>query len=301
MTDQVLDRMAAGELRQLLDRFGSGTPRSTAVRSEIRASWTRSARFGLRNRTVKAPYNADVDADGLLRRSAADSMARTSAELGDLPATLLLADAGGRVVDRWTGSASIARMMDRMDVVPGLCCLEHEVGTNAIGSALFGRGSSIVRGPEHYAEGLVKLACAARTVRDPLTGRVLGVINILSLQRVYSPVMPALIGRLVYETEARLLGDSAAGRRRLAGEPAPPPPAPVAQAEPEPSWARLTAAERTVAQHVAQGLTNRETASLLNLSPHTIDYHLRQIFQKLQLRSRVELARLLADAPLTDR
>lgn len=55
----------------------------------------------------------------------------------------------------------------------------------------------------------------------------------------------------------------------------------------------LTASERSVAEHVATGLTNREVAAALSISPHTVDYHLRQIFQKLNLQSRVELARLV--------
>jgi DNA-binding CsgD family transcriptional regulator len=62
----------------------------------------------------------------------------------------------------------------------------------------------------------------------------------------------------------------------------------------EASWGLLTASEYNVARHVARGLTNRETAALLCVSPHTVDYHLRQIFRKLQIRSRVELARLEA-------
>jgi DNA-binding CsgD family transcriptional regulator len=61
-------------------------------------------------------------------------------------------------------------------------------------------------------------------------------------------------------------------------------------------WAMLTVSERAVAEHVANGLTNREAASQLFISPHTVDYHLRQIFRKLELRSRVELARVVADA-----
>lgn len=56
-------------------------------------------------------------------------------------------------------------------------------------------------------------------------------------------------------------------------------------------WASLTEAERTIAHHVARGLTNRETAALLFLSPHTVDYHLRQIYRKLGVQSRVEMAR----------
>ncbi|SDJ38317.1 helix-turn-helix transcriptional regulator [Nonomuraea jiangxiensis] len=65
-------------------------------------------------------------------------------------------------------------------------------------------------------------------------------------------------------------------------------------ADPGPAWSRLTDSERTVAEHVARGLTNRETAALLFISPHTVDYHLRQVFRKFQVRSRVELARLMA-------
>jgi DNA-binding CsgD family transcriptional regulator len=54
-------------------------------------------------------------------------------------------------------------------------------------------------------------------------------------------------------------------------------------------WSSLTDTQVAVAQQVAQGLTNREAAAHLYLSPHTIDYHLRQVFQKLDVRSRVEL------------
>ncbi|NEA68862.1 helix-turn-helix transcriptional regulator [Streptomyces sp. SID12488] len=60
-------------------------------------------------------------------------------------------------------------------------------------------------------------------------------------------------------------------------------------------WAELTDSQRMVAEHVAHGLTNRQTADLLSVSRHTVDYHLRHIFRKLQIHSRVELARLVAE------
>jgi DNA-binding CsgD family transcriptional regulator len=58
-------------------------------------------------------------------------------------------------------------------------------------------------------------------------------------------------------------------------------------------WASLTDAERSVAGVVADGATNREAAARLYISRHTVDYHLRQIFRKLDITSRVELARLV--------
>lgn len=57
--------------------------------------------------------------------------------------------------------------------------------------------------------------------------------------------------------------------------------------------AALTAAEHRIARLVAEGLTNKQVARHVSCSPHTVNYHLRQIFRKLGVTSRVELARLL--------
>ena len=57
-------------------------------------------------------------------------------------------------------------------------------------------------------------------------------------------------------------------------------------------WASLTEREMRVVELVAQGLTNPEMADKLHLSRHTIDFHLRKIFYKLDINSRVVLVRL---------
>lgn len=53
----------------------------------------------------------------------------------------------------------------------------------------------------------------------------------------------------------------------------------------------LTESEWRVARLVAEGLTNREVADQLFLSPHTVDSHLRHSFTKLGVNTRVELTR----------
>ncbi len=58
-------------------------------------------------------------------------------------------------------------------------------------------------------------------------------------------------------------------------------------------WASLRESELGIAQLVAEGLTNREVGARLFLSRHTIDFHLRQIYRKLAISSRVELTRLV--------
>jgi DNA-binding CsgD family transcriptional regulator len=56
----------------------------------------------------------------------------------------------------------------------------------------------------------------------------------------------------------------------------------------------LSAQEWRVAQLVAGGMTNREVAGALFLSPKTIEHHLSGIYRKLGVRSRTQLARLFA-------
>ena len=60
-------------------------------------------------------------------------------------------------------------------------------------------------------------------------------------------------------------------------------------------WEALTTSELSVARLVTEGLTNREVAERLFLSPHTVNSHLRHVFTKLGINSRVELARLARD------
>ncbi len=58
----------------------------------------------------------------------------------------------------------------------------------------------------------------------------------------------------------------------------------------------LTATEERVAGLVAEGLTNREVAQSLYMSPYTVDSHLRAIYRKWSINSRVKLAYLVASA-----
>ncbi len=57
--------------------------------------------------------------------------------------------------------------------------------------------------------------------------------------------------------------------------------------------AALTEREREVAELVAVGGSNKEVAAQLFLSEKTVEHHLSRIYAKLEVRSRVELARLL--------
>jgi DNA-binding CsgD family transcriptional regulator len=59
---------------------------------------------------------------------------------------------------------------------------------------------------------------------------------------------------------------------------------------PRTGWAALSQAERRVAELISAGQTNQAAARTLGLSPNTVSTHLRSVFAKLDVRSRVQLA-----------
>ena len=58
-------------------------------------------------------------------------------------------------------------------------------------------------------------------------------------------------------------------------------------------WASLSDTERVVADLAARGRTNRQMGAALFVSPHTVGSHIRHIYTKLGISSRVELTRLV--------
>ena len=53
-------------------------------------------------------------------------------------------------------------------------------------------------------------------------------------------------------------------------------------------WGALTVAELAVSDLAAEGMTNKQIAEKLFVSPHTVNTHLRHVFEKLGLRSHEE-------------
>ena len=68
----------------------------------------------------------------------------------------------------------------------------------------------------------------------------------------------------------------------------------TADAGPATGWVCLTDAERRVASLISEGHTNKSAASALGVSVNTVGTHLRAVFAKLGVQSRVQLANQLA-------
>jgi transcriptional regulator of acetoin/glycerol metabolism len=253
------------------------------LRAEIAASWQRSAAHGVRPDQFIVPYAVPDESTDILRLAAAPVAEAVGTDLAGTGVSLLLSDREARILDRRAPDASLRNALDRLSLAPGFRYDEQDVGTTAISVALSQRRPALVAAGEHYADTLTEMVCAAAPVIDPLDGGVLGTIGLACRAEAASTLMIALVRRAARDVEQRIAGLVA---RPRTGD----------------RWDSLTAAERDVAMIIAEGATNREAAARLFLSPHTIDYYLRQIFRKLGVASRVELTRLvvtLGDRALT--
>ena len=134
-------------------------------------------------------------------------------------------------------------------------------------------------------------------VLDPDTGRLVGAVAATSPADHSDAAMTPLGRRAAHDIE-QCLADASSPAPSTPGELSHTPrPAPRTHrrgaTDPRFGWDSLTPAELRVAHAVGAGLTNAQAARRLFVSPHTVDYHLRQIFLKLGITSRVQLATYL--------
>ena len=378
---------SSSTVRALVERAKQAGVEPGPMSGVIVGSWRRSARAGLSPESLQVPFDSDVDDGGRLAWAADAVLSRVAADLEGTRIGLLLTDDRASVVARRAGDLATVALLDDICLAPGFVYAEERIGTNAIGTALRRGGPTLVEAEQHFADALTRMACAAMTVTDPATGRVLGVVDLSCAADDSSPLMLPLVKRAVWEIEQRLL-DAAGAHERLLQEQflrarratrsplvglnarsflvnaaasnlvdpadhdrlwdgvlrvrrgggrtgavqlggggvvafrvqavldgaevvgallriepgAATASSPTRHGRPSGrssgrdfGWHSLTEAELAVAMLVSEGLTNRDAAARLYVSPHTIDFHLRQIFRKLDVASRVELTRVVLE------
>lgn len=250
---------------------------SAPVREDILMSWQRCLAAGLRPDRFEVPYQPDLDDDGPLRWAATPILDQVADELEGTGVALLLTDARGQVVDRRAVGTGILTRLDRIELAPGFLYGEDLIGTNAIGTAIAQQAPSVVTGSEHFADALTAMACAAIPVIDG-AGQVMGVIDLTCAAEDFNPLLLPFAKRAAREIGYRVWGGTDPRRPPARG------------------WLSLTDTERTVAHLATQGLSSRVVADRMLLSQQIVRSHLRRVFRKLGVRSRVELARVIEQA-----
>ncbi|TCK26918.1 sigma-54-dependent Fis family transcriptional regulator [Pseudonocardia endophytica] len=184
-----------------------------SVRGPILASWIRSRELSVPADHLELPYETAAEPDTPLLRAARPVVAELADQFATEPVSLILCDADGVVLERRTGDSTLNQHLDKVWLAPGFSYAERYVGTNGIGTALEGRRATEVFGCEHYVEHLEDLACAGAPIRHPVSGKVVGVIDLTCWRREANALMVATASSMARRIEENLLEQS--GRREL--------------------------------------------------------------------------------------
>lgn len=206
------DGTGPASLREL---FLQGEPVETGVRTSILNSWQRCRSLGLSPDTFDLPYREDFDPGGRIVRAAVPVLDRLQATFAGSPVNISVADANGTVLLRRFADPAMTRSLPDLQIVPGFVFAEQVAGTNGIGLALTERQLIRVHGAEHFAERAQRNACVAMPVRDPLSGRIEGVLCLGYPPTFERPALGVAIRRAAEGIERRLLGQSSARERAL--------------------------------------------------------------------------------------
>src|SRR3954451_4396965 len=112
-------------------------------------------------------------------------------------------DAGGRML--WVeGDFRLRSRAAGMNFVEGARWAEDVVGTNAPGTALAVDHAVQIYGSEHFRRPVQPWSCSAAPVHDPLTGLLLGAIDVTGGDHVASPPVLTLVRATVAAVESEL-------------------------------------------------------------------------------------------------
>jgi transcriptional regulator of acetoin/glycerol metabolism len=209
------DAQRAVERRWRATLTGGSVPET--VRPIVRDSWVRSLDAAVPPTLTQAPLVWDENAIQVAReRTDWFSLAEHILEAPDNAYAkgghiLTLFDAAGRMLAARGDQRALDALAD-INFRPGALWSESVVGTNGPGTALAsGRAVHIV-GAEHFCEKWQPWHCAAVPVRDPLTGAILGVLDISGFRESAHPHTLALAGTLTAAVEQMLAAHEAQRR-----------------------------------------------------------------------------------------
>ncbi|NBM14438.1 sigma-54-dependent Fis family transcriptional regulator [Streptomyces sp. GC420] len=193
----------------------SGSAVEGAVPDVVVASWQRSRTAGVDATASQATFHTDLDMSSRLVRCSRPIIDRLSEETADIPLSIALTDGKARVLTRVDTARTIGLMLDNVSFAPGFEYAERGIGTNGVGT-VFESGQPVqIVGPEHFHECLQPFACSGAPVRDPLSGRIEGVLDISCLTEHSNPLMHSLVRSAVHEIERNLLIDRSHSQQAL--------------------------------------------------------------------------------------
>jgi len=143
------------------------------------------------------------EASQLVMRAARPVMSQLSDFLADSGYVIVLSDADGCLLEV-TGDAGVRRRLASIDFVPGGDWSEAAAGTNALGTALADGHVVQLLGAEHYCSGWQDLTCTAAPIRHPLSGEIMGTLDVTGNYRLIRPFLSSFIAAMALQVQQEM-------------------------------------------------------------------------------------------------
>lgn len=195
---------AVGTRRAREQFLAAGALNADAVAPGVLSSWRRSRDLHVHPDRVELPYLREPDTDTPLTHAAAPVLRRIAEDLSEQSVSVVLTSADGLVLDRIAADSKIERMLDDVRLARGYSYAEEFAGTNGIGTALETGQPAFIQGSEHYVGTLGRLACAGSPIREPVTRRILGVIDLTCWAKHADPLLFVLAKSAGSQIEDRI-------------------------------------------------------------------------------------------------
>ncbi|MGV9746479.1 GAF domain-containing protein [Rhodococcus zopfii] len=188
--------------------IGGGRP-IMRPRAVVARSWSRVFETGLDPSGVNARTPYPIEEIELRRRRSPLStvigdLTQIVAPVADASQLLLVVtDADGVILWR-NGSARIRARADTLGFREGSVWTESAVGTNAIGTALAEATPVQLFSGEHFEQTQHPWYCTAAPVHDPISGEMLGIVDVSGPALTLHPAISALVDTAVRLAESQL-------------------------------------------------------------------------------------------------
>lgn len=183
------------------------------VRREVLLSWKRSLLAGVDPLSAVIPFDENFTPKSRLAQVAQPIMNRLEDQISDLSSWGFLTDRACRLLTAVVGDSPQAKRMRQVDLRPGLCFAEDEIGTNGIGCAQEQQQSFIISGTEHFRMNTGIITTTGVNIRDPYTKRFVGTLGVHCRREYGSTALLPLVAEIGRSIEAQLLASRADGER----------------------------------------------------------------------------------------
>lgn len=180
------------ELESKWEHFIEENQEPSNIRTEVYHSWKRCQKYGVNPFQKHSPTILsddmldDIISNSQLYNVSLPILKELREQIKGTKHIITLCDNKGRII-YIDGDNDILRKAETMNFVKGAEWSEKKAGSNAIGTCIALESPIQIFAYEHYCEGVHPWVCSAAPIKDPLTGKLLGVIDLTGPSELAQP------------------------------------------------------------------------------------------------------------------